>query len=687
MELARMATIENIEKTWMLIVSVTVAILTGYIISTLCHWFMKLDERISRSFPCLLAFSSLGTLPLVLGKALCFPGGMLEGDPKCDDIVGYMVINKLVFQILLFILGFILMPRDANFTSILTEKMQYSWHLMRPGVMDKDYSVFYCFNTFFKDKKKSEKMFDMFSKRFNLVVSEEERLEYKFIENKEAQWDFDFGAIDVETNFGGDKNNKNDKNDKSLEQNDYFKDNSINNNKNEKKLDNDIDRKKSVKPVGMVKGEKFQIANENNISNSGGNSGSNNNINNGNSAKDDIQNLNAKYNSKNGHNGNHNKNGDYNSNSDFNASSYNQDDEKNDIIQIRNLDHKLKFDALHIDESEGIGFNYLDVPYGDNDLPEDFSFLDISKDIENFEFPIQQEAKPLKRMTVEQVRIKTQEIIDKRKSSVKIFAHAVERYYKRMFAVTEANLDNNKKDQYKEYKLKVNNNIYSIPPKFPTATYVTITRDHVPKIEKNWLAIKKKAQKIIPNFDAKVQETPITFSLVLNKVYSPPIIGCFLGLILGMSGLRDIIFSDNHYIKNLYYSVKIIMKPTVPFLYVILGCSIYNVQSIDFLATPLKKGYLLFTFILRFLILPAIGYIYVWLWVTYYGGIIAESRVFRVSMFIPFCLPCTATILVVVNIVKYFREEAGIILFTQNITLVITLTILYTLYYVIVGNI
>jgi len=49
-------------------------------------------------------------------------------------------------------------------------------------------------------------------------------------------------------------------------------------------------------------------------------------------------------------------------------------------------------------------------------------------------------------------------------------------------------------------------------------------------------------------------------SLVINKIHSPAVVGTILGLVVGISGMRDILFSSNHYISNLVEGIYIITK-------------------------------------------------------------------------------------------------------------------------------
>ncbi len=190
---------------------------------------------------------------------------------------------------------------------------------------------------------------------------------------------------------------------------------------------------------------------------------------------------------------------------------------------------------------------------------------------------------------------------------------------------------------------------------------------------------------IDPHFKMITLEVPVSVKIILSKIHSPPVIGCFLGLLIGMSGLREVLFSTNHYISNIIDCIQIITKATVPFLYVNLGISILAIKNLNPLNTPLDKRYIILSFIHRNIVIPSIGLFYIYLWKTYYGGMVLASKVFRISMFMPFCLPCSTVVSVVCNLVKYFQEESGFILFAHTITMFFNLTVLYLIYAVIEG--
>jgi hypothetical protein len=277
-------------------------------------------------------------------------------------------------------------------------------------------------------------------------------------------------------------------------------------------------------------------------------------------------------------------------------------------------------------------------------------------------------------------------ISQKKVSSFKYFENEIEKYYNRVFRCVEAHLDQEKKKEYEEFKISIQNSIFSIPPSFPIAKYVPLTRKIVDSIEKEWQIFEKCILKLDPNFKLKTVPIEISLKIIINKIYSPSIIGCFLGLIIGMSSMREILFSTNHYISNLVESFYLITKTLVICLYITLGISMTSVRHLSFLNTPVNKYYIILIMIIRFLIMPGIGYLYVHLWTKYFGGMVLKSKVFRIAIFMPFSLPPTANIVIIVNIIKFFAQETALFLFANNMTLFASVTIIYLIYSIIVGS-
>jgi hypothetical protein len=213
-------------------------------------------------------------------------------------------------------------------------------------------------------------------------------------------------------------------------------------------------------------------------------------------------------------------------------------------------------------------------------------------------------------------------IDNKEKKLLKTFyKKGIKMYYTKLFNFVNHHLKKEKENEWKEAVINIKKSIFEGPPKFPIATFVPIYSHMVVKIEEEWKKFEISAKNLIPDFELKTNHIPISFSMILQKVHSPPIIACFLGLIIGMSGMREILFSYNHYIYNLVDGIYIVSKAMVPFMYIALGISMLSIKGIDFMKTPINKKYVIISFIMRFIIYPFIGLLYVYLWKNYYGGI------------------------------------------------------------------
>jgi len=174
LEIARMATPANVQIFWIMIITVSFSMFLGYLIGLFLNWTFGLEYRIRYSYALILAIPSLGTLPLVLGKAFCYPGGPLEGDPQCSNMLGYMNINSLIFNLILFISGFKLIITDKNFADEIELKMSYIWPIICENLYNgKNFAVLRLFEKYMKkidkkEKNKAEIEFEKFDKEYRL---------------------------------------------------------------------------------------------------------------------------------------------------------------------------------------------------------------------------------------------------------------------------------------------------------------------------------------------------------------------------------------------------------------------------------------------------------------------------------------------------------------------------------------
>jgi len=292
-----------------------------------------------------------------------------------------------------------------------------------------------------------------------------------------------------------------------------------------------------------------------------------------------------------------------------------------------------------------------------------------------------QEKKKLKNKIVENNKI-TSIRLQRHQS---IFDDSIVKYYQKIFRIIENNTDPSKMDELLLEKSEVFKNLHDIPPKFPIVRGIEINRDNLPDVEEIWRDYLIAIKNLNSDFELHSNQMVADVNLIINKIHSPAVTGTILGLLIGVAGMREVLFSPNHYITNIVEGILVLTKATVPFLYVSVGISFITVKGFN-LGIPVNKKHIIASFIVRFIIIPGVGLLWTWIWTNFYGGIIKESRVFRISLFIPFCVPSSANMVVIVNIIKYFVEEANLILVWQNVSLLITLTILYVVYFVAIGS-
>ena len=198
----------------------------------------------------------------------------------------------------------------------------------------------------------------------------------------------------------------------------------------------------------------------------------------------------------------------------------------------------------------------------------------------------------------------------------------------------------------------------------------------------------KKLKASNPEFKVEFNVVKVDVMVLLKSLISPPNTTFFLGLTLAMSKVREIIFGGNIYFDNIVDGVKLISGNLTPFLFLVIGVAclpkpkneIHEIRH-----SLLSKLHIALIFIIRFLIIPALGIIAVWLWKKIYGKECVTSPVFRLVLFFPWCLPSSTTFAVLVSMSGYFFEEYGLLIMLQNFACVVLLTFENLVYFVIVG--
>jgi predicted permease len=603
--LASTTTWKNIEIMWILVLTVFFAMSFAFLLAKIIYKLFKLDCRIQNSFPYLISLPSIGSLPLVLARSFCYPDGMLEGDPNCKDIQGFMVMNCLIYFVIVFVLGFSLLPKDANLSNSLSDKMRYLWHLLIPKLFDKDYTIKSLFEIYMKDKKTAKHMFSVFDKKYKLKVEDGEIPKYKLINDHSVKLEFNLEhhyanfiarnpAYERCSSGMDDEMVELDEKNKDIANfyysNHYFENYGDKSNTEEKGVNHEINI--SVKE-DREDSKRQEIPKDILVEKSG----------------------------------------------------------NPQILVLHSDDHNKQLSVNHLDEN---------------------------KEIEE----IKEKQRKLSHRDIEELKIDNL----RRLATLGINSNDLTRYYILAFVFIEININKDKVLLFEEEQKKIFEHTSESPPKFPIVKNIELNSEKIKLIDDEWDRFEKKIKQSKKDFIFEPKQTSIDINYIIVKVLSPPIVCSFLGMLIGLSGMRDILFSSNHYISNVESGLYVVVKATVPFLYIALGMSISDIKNINFHNTPISTKYVVISFVLRFVIIPCIGLLWVYLWTTYFGGIVAESKVFRISMFIPFCLPCASTATVVVAILGILKDETSLLLCLQNLTMVITLTIWYVIYFVTVGS-
>jgi predicted permease len=261
---------------------------------------------------------------------------------------------------------------------------------------------------------------------------------------------------------------------------------------------------------------------------------------------------------------------------------------------------------------------------------------------------------------------------------------SVEKYYNLIFNIIESDLNVKKKVHYEEEKHIIKHNLSHFPPKFPTVKSLDVNKNTINEIENEFTHFQETVRQIEPEFNI-AKYTKKSILVILGRVYYPSIIASFMGMIIGLSGMSNILYSTNHYLSNFFEGLSIISVLNVPFIYVAAGYIMASSSKVT-RDMVLTKKHILISLIVRFIIIPGIGMLWIYLWVTYYGGIVKESKVIRFSMFIPFCLPVAANTQVFLNLVNYYTKESAYQIFIQYVLSLILLAGLFLVYFVTLGS-
>ena len=731
-EISRIGTMDILKLFWILIVNFVIALAISYLLAVLCHYIFKLDERIRESFNLVCTIPAMGALPLVIGKAFCFPGGPIEGDAYCDSMIGLMMLCYFVVCIAVFLIGFLFIFSDKVRNNSLQEKMIYLWHDLIDQLFKKDYTILYLFKKYIKDEKKALEMFEQFEKEHRedmkgIVYEPQEshhhhhhhHHKHPYAFNKDGQIAEGDVVIEDVKGFEDDDNEHNQhqhqhermhshhsKHDHDgipthprgvvVNHNDSYFDNqsscssSDSSQRNEDIVSHHNDnaqKMNSFKHKNKLMYDQFVILFERKESFYPGHDIK---------TKFDMETKKEKRDIYFNKSGKHFKVDidfevpiDHTHGSKQRANTF-AIRKKNFQLQTSEKFQKEKLDSLLQKQSQHPSEH--DVNIKSSDALKDINNIDNDdkKDIiivpEPEEHNNQNESH---NNSNKELNIKLTEIHNQLSESMKKKSNydIIKNYYQSAFDMIEADPNLFKLElvnEYTEVKNEILHKVSHNPPKYPIVRYVKIDRNAVKVINSEWEKFEPKLKIMSSSFKG-IPNKGIDIYLFLTKVVSPPTMSVLVGLIICMSGVRDFVFdATNHYWSNFVDGISTLERVMVPFLFLLIGLSAASTNGLS-MNVPLKINHIIIVFVLRFVIVPALGILAIYVWKECYGGIVKESFAFRIIMFFPWCLPSAPNMAVIVNLTQYFFEEYGYLILLQNVSSVVFLTILYLIYFVSVG--
>lgn len=512
-EISRMASLTNVRKYWPIAIIVILTLGIRLSLSFIFSRILKIDKKVSNVFAMIMSFPAVGSLSLVIGISMCYPGCPLHGEPECNEVPGLLMVLFMISSIFVYCLGYLIHSFEMKNGRIILDKLKFVWY------------------RYLEISNKSDMIPDYFINRYiNWNSKLAEQLTSSFIlENK----------LNVDENFNYTLQTEN------------------------KDIQNDDCVKAADKVESSVEGEiVVEIA--------------------------------------------------------------------DGTISQEELNHEIKDTAITVPNQ--LFINKINISRYYN-LLENHISKSIEKEVNNIK--------------------KKEKLIQ------------------------------NLKLEFNEIMKMIND--HSVP-QFYVIKSIHFSYEDIEKLNRLWLDYKSKMEQLEIIVKLNVPFETISTTAIINRVVNPPVLGCLLGLAVGISGLRDTLFNPNHYLQNVFVAVSFGSKPMITMLMAMVGYNLLNVPKYDKHFT-LTKQQLVFIFAVCFILYPAIG-----LGVTAFlkhvlGGIFAKSRIFLFLIYLPFFLPVTPTYTLVVNLTdKYYFEEYNFTLARQLIFMIFSCTFLVVVYFLLIDS-
>ena len=246
------------------------------------------------------------------------------------------------------------------------------------------------------------------------------------------------------------------------------------------------------------------------------------------------------------------------------------------------------------------------------------------------------------------------------------------------------NINTKEHDNYFEYESKINNN--EDIEYCNTDERLNKNNFDMSNINKTIFNIDNiNKENVFIVYEESINYIKITFKSFLQKIINPPIFGSFLGLLLGISNLSSVLFSNNHYLENMVEGLHLIGRMYVPLILFCCGFTITKAPKRISTNFSLSKSEYYLTYILSYLVFPIVGYGFIYFFSNVYGGIISNSLVYKFCIYCPFCIPIGPQFLIIVNSLEgFYIEEYSFLLSMHIFLMIITTTILVLIFFIII---
>lgn len=189
------------------------------------------------------------------------------------------------------------------------------------------------------------------------------------------------------------------------------------------------------------------------------------------------------------------------------------------------------------------------------------------------------------------------------------------------------------------------------------------------------------SKKYEKNIQEYIEFPKVTVSSMIKKLLNPSIICVFIGMIVGLSGMKKYLISNIHYLTNLT-DVVFVTSLNLP-AFVLIPCGLLATRIPAILKmTKLPISQQLISFLMCYFLFPAIGIAVVSLWRACFPYVMEESIVLRFNLFIPFCVPLGGYYIELIEETNnYYAEEFCYCFGKQYTVSIISITIFLTLFF------